>query len=146
MGYVMIRDEEDAEQQLEHLLVKSLLFSISVTGVAALTGGGRTPHLARTRPDLFKLVMSKIGGLKAVMQWIFANPIPVAMGAAIVGSTVAQRNVWENIGDQYAGAVHYARSGSMSGSRGPTIPMDPRYHSSDSPLEGFGEYLYDLFF
>jgi hypothetical protein len=48
----------------------------------------------------------------------------------VTSSAVAQREVWQEIGDEQTGAVHFAAAGTMSGGSMPVVPSadtsDPR--------------------
>ncbi len=59
-----------------------------------------------------------MGGVRFLSTRAVGGPIMLAAA----GSMVAQKEVWDRIGDPKTGAVYYARAGTMSGNRGPVIP------------------------
>jgi hypothetical protein len=61
-----------------------------------------------------------------------ATPL-VVLPAIAVSSAVAQREVWQEIGDEQTGAVHFAAAGTMSGGSMPVVPSS----NTNDPRGGF---------
>lgn len=61
-----------------------------------------------------------------------ATPL-VVLPAAVVTSAVVQREVWQEIGDEKTGAVHFAAAGTMSGGSMPVVTSQ----DTSSPTGGF---------
>lgn len=78
-------------------LVASLITGTPMPGlmVQSITRGYQTANTART-----------------AAMFAYANALPIAL----VASAAAQREVWQSIGDEKTGAVHFASAGTMSGS------------------------------
>jgi hypothetical protein len=51
----------------------------------------------------------------------------------VTASAVAQREVWQNIGDEQTGAIHFAGAGGMSGGSMPVVTSQ----DTSSPTGGF---------
>ncbi len=66
--------------------------------------------------------------VRAVMK----NPV-VWAGAAMV----AQRDIWQSIGDEKTGAIHYSAAGSMSGGSMPVVSLP--FYSYKSPDTTLGD-------
>ncbi len=73
-----------------------------------------------------------------------ATPL-VVLPAAAVTSAVAQREVWEEIGDPSTGAVHYSGAGMMTGGSMPVVSGSNSPYSFSSPSYTLEDLWNDIF-
>jgi hypothetical protein len=79
------------------------------------------------------MAMASAVGLEGFMtQHMFIVASQFAIGAPLAAATIAlttsaviQREVWQGIGDEMTGAVHFAGGGTMSGGSMPVVNYQP---------------------
>jgi hypothetical protein len=91
-------------------------------------------------PTFYFLVSRIVGAEGSMLAHIgivgseFASGAPFAAASvALVGSAVAQREVWHVIGDEKTGAIHFSGAGGLSGG---SMPVVTSQDTSD-PMGGF---------
>jgi hypothetical protein len=100
-GFTNLLEDQDVES-----LFKFVAFPAAYAGMAYTLGvqGSLAAHLY-------------------IISSEFARGMPTAASSAVLTtSAVIQREVWQNIGDERTGAVHFAGAGGMSGGTMPLVP------------------------
>jgi hypothetical protein len=121
------------------------MFALRIAyGTGVGTGGFAVASLITGTPMPSMFVQSMVraysSAVRAKNAALFA--FKFAPQILLVGSAVAQRAVWEEIGDSKTGAVHFAAAGTMSGG---SMPVVLSQDTSD-PMGGFDlQSIWSLF-
>jgi hypothetical protein len=104
-------------------------------GTGISTGGFAVASLitGTPMPSMFVQSITRAYGTAERVRNTAAFAARFAPQVAIIGSAVAQREVWQQIGDEKTGAVHFAAAGTMSGGSMPVVSSQ----DTSSPTGGF---------
>jgi hypothetical protein len=106
-------------------------FGIGYSGFAVVSLLTGTPMPGLMVQSVYRFG-AKANSARSAAMFAYANAAPIAL----VGSALAQREVWQSIGDDKTGSVHFASAGTMSGS----MPMVSS-QDTGSPDGGLGRDL-----
>jgi hypothetical protein len=128
------------DPSLENLIRAAYMPGIGIAGyalVAVITG--------EAAPGFWVRRVVGYQNTKATVQVAGRFAYAALPVVVITGSAVAQREVWQGIGDQQTGAVHFAAAGTMSGGSMPVVSGSNSPYQFSSPSYTLEDLWNDIF-